>query len=307
MGQHRVMPPHRDTIAPRDPARLRSLLAWSPSPVVRASLGLHAGGLLALAAEPAAWPEVLGLLAANHAGLAGCMHPRCGLLGPNLTRLPGAPPRVALTFDDGPDPEVTPRVLDLLDAAGARASFFVLGEAAARQGPLLREMLRRGHGIENHTHRHPLGFATWGPGAMLAEIETAQRAIADACGQAPRLFRPPAGLRSPLLDPVLALASLSLVSWTRRGYDTVSSRPERVLARLLRGLAPGDVLLLHDGRLGRRQGQPSVALALLPRLLAALAAAGLSAASLDEAPVADATAAPAGAAASPGSAAYASR
>jgi peptidoglycan-N-acetylglucosamine deacetylase len=291
--------------------RWRGLLAWSPTLAIRASLGLHAGGLLALAAQPGFWPEALSAIAANHLALAGCMHPRCGLLGPVVTRLPGTEPRIALTFDDGPDPEVTPRVLDLLDAWEAKASFFVIGERAARHPALLREMLRRGHGIENHTHRHPLGFATWGPGAMRREIETAQAAIAEACGQAPRHFRPPAGLRSPLLDPVLALAGLSLVAWTRRGYDTVSPRPERVLARLTRALAPGDVLLLHDGRSARGYPRPSVTLDLLPALLARIAAAGLSAVALppaeEAARAAAATAGPAGAAASPAPAAYASR
>ncbi len=290
--------------------RWRGLFAWSPSPVIRASFGLHAGGLLAMAAEPACWPEVALVLAANHLALTGCMHPRCTLLGPAITRLPGTEPRIALTFDDGPDPEVTPRVLDLLDAWGAKASFFVIGKRAARHPALLREMLRRGHGVENHTHRHPLGFAAWGPGAILREIETAQAAIADACGQAPRRFRPPAGLRSPLLDPVLSLAGLSLVAWTRRGYDAVSPHPARVLARLVRGLGPGDVLLLHDGRSARGYPGPSVALEVLPALLARIAGAGLSAVALppaEEAPRAAATAGPAGAAASREPAAYASR
>lgn len=291
--------------------RWRGLFAWSPSPAIRASLGLHAGGLLAMAAEPGCWPETLSAIAANHLALTGCMHPRCGLLGPVLTRLDGAEPRIALTFDDGPDPEVTPRVLDLLDAWGAKASFFVIGERAARHPALLREMLRRGHGVENHTHRHPLGFAAFGPGAMLREIETAQAAIADACGQAPRLFRPPAGLRSPLLDPVLSLTGLSLAAWTRRGYDAVSPHPGRVLARLSRGLGPGDVLLLHDGRSARGYPGRAVVLEVLPALLDRIAAAGLSAVALpppEEAPRdAAATAGPAGAAASRAPAAYASR
>lgn len=306
MGDISAMPPASFAAA----GRWRGLLAWSPSPMIRASLGLHAGGLIAMAAEPACWPEAISVLGANHLALSGCMHPRCGLLGPVLTRLSGVEPRIALTFDDGPDPEVTPRVLDLLDAHGAKASFFVIGERAARHPALLREMLRRGHGVENHTHRHPLGFAAWGPGAMLREIETAQAVIADACGQAPRFFRPPAGLRSPLLDPVLSLAGLSLVAWTRRGYDTVSPRPDRVLTRLSRGLARGDLLLLHDGRSARGYAGSSVALDVLPGLLARIAAAELSAVALppaEEAPRAAATAEPAGVGASRAPAAYASR
>ena len=149
------------------------------------------------------------------------MHPRGSQLGPNLVRLPGSMAgAVALTFDDGPDPEVTPRVLDLLDRHGANASFFVIGRKAARHGALLREMLRRGHTVENHSHHHRWSFACRGPWALRREVVLAQRAIAEATGVAPRFFRAPMGLRSPLLDPVLAMEGLQLVvldpAWLRR-------------------------------------------------------------------------------------------
>ncbi|TCH98392.1 polysaccharide deacetylase family protein [Roseococcus sp. SYP-B2431] len=234
---------------------------------------------------PQLWPPLLGLLALNHAALTCGMHPRSAMLGPNLTRLPeGHGARVALTFDDGPDPEVTPRVLDLLDAQGAKASFFVLGRRAERHPALLRETLRRGHGVENHTHGHPYGFACMGPVAQWREIRRAQDAILDACGQAPRYFRAPMGLRNPLLDPALAAEGLRLVSWTRRGLDTRRRPPERVLARLADGLAAGDILLLHDGSLSRRPGEAVgghlPVLDVLPGLLRRIAEQGLTAIAL---------------------------
>jgi peptidoglycan/xylan/chitin deacetylase (PgdA/CDA1 family) len=290
---------------------------WSPSPVVRASIWAHAGGVVALAAWPAAWPQVVGLLAANHALLACGMHPRGTMLGPNLVRLPpdaAAARMVALTFDDGPDPAVTPRVLDLLDRHGASASFFAIGRRAARHPELLREALRRGHDVQNHTLRHPLGFAAWTPGAMRRELEAAQSAIAAACGATPRFFRAPAGLRNPLLDPVLARTGLHLASWTRRGYDTVSRDPDAVLRRLTRGLAAGDILLLHDGSAARDARGVPVVLTVLPALLDHLAALGLRPVSLSRAMTAATSAAEAGAApgaaaapASPAPAAHASR
>ena len=225
---------------------------WSPSPVMSASLCLHGLGAAGLAAEPAAWPQLLGALACNHALLACGMHPRSGMLGRNLTRLPGRGVRgVAITFDDGPHPEVTPRVLDILDTCGARATFFVIGERAARHASLVREIVRRGHAVENHTQRHPVDFATWGPSR-----------------------------RSPLLDPVLVLEGLSLVSWTRRGYDTVSRRPELILRRLTRGLADGDILLLHDATAKADGDGVPVVLTVLPRLIERIAAAGLRTATL---------------------------
>jgi peptidoglycan/xylan/chitin deacetylase (PgdA/CDA1 family) len=210
---------------------------------------------------------------------------------------------VALTFDDGPDPEVTPRVLDMLDAQGAKATFFVIGRRAARHPALLREMRARGHAIGNHTHRHPAGFAAFGPWRMRREIAEAGHAIADACGERPTLFRAPMGLRNPLLDPVLAAEGLRLVSWTRRGYDTRRQPPERVLARLADGLAPRDILLLHDASSAPDEAGRPVVLSVLPRLLGRLAQAGLISVALPSAGAG--VPASAGAAASPSSGAHA--
>lgn len=256
-----------------DWSRLRR---WSPAPSVRVSIWLHGLSAAAVTLQPTAWPALLALLAGNHAILASGIRPRSDLLGPNMTRLPDrASNTIALTFDDGPHPEITPRVLDILDTYGARATFFAIGQRAARNGPLMRDIVRRGHAVENHTHRHPVAFACWGPWRLRREIAEAQAAIADACGRMPRFFRAPMGLRNPLLDPVLAVEGLSLVSWSRRGYDTVSCRPDTILSRLTYGLSDGDILLLHDAtsRTGPR-GTP-VVLEVLPRLLKTIAAAGL--------------------------------
>jgi peptidoglycan/xylan/chitin deacetylase (PgdA/CDA1 family) len=183
---------------------------------------------------------------------------------------------VALTFDDGPDPEVTPRVLDLLAERGARATFFCIGRRARAHPEIVAEIVRRGHEVENHTWSHPNSFACYPPGPMRREIVRAQEALAETAGRRPRYFRAPAGIRNPLLDPLLHAQGLTLVSWTRRGFDTVAREPERVARRLLRGLAGGDVLLLHDGSAARdRQGTP-VVLEVLPRLLDALEDRGLT-------------------------------
>jgi peptidoglycan/xylan/chitin deacetylase (PgdA/CDA1 family) len=266
-------------------AWLAPLRAWSLAPVPRASLWLHGVAALGVAAEPQHWPQMLALLACNHAVLVAFMHPRSSQLGPNLVRLPASMSRsVALTFDDGPDPEVTPRVLDLLDRHGATASFFVIGEKAVRHGALLREMRRRGHTVENHTYCHAGTFALRGPWALRREIALAQQVIADAVGIAPRFFRAPMGLRSPLLDPVLALEGLQLASWTRRGYDGRVRDPDLVLDRLTRGLSGRDILLLHDTAPRRLPADRAAVLDVLPRLLARCAAAGLSVESLAAVP-----------------------
>lgn len=263
---------------------------WRLSPFLRGTFALHVAGAAALVATPAGWPWIAGALAANHLaiGMAGLV-PRSRLLGPNLLRLPQVAARdgaVALTFDDGPDPEITPRVLDLLDDQGAKATFFVIGKRVQRYPDLAREMTSRGHFVENHSHRHVHTFSVLPPRALAREVSNAQAAITEATGRRPVWFRAPAGLRGAFLEPILAREGLALAAWTRRGYDTMLPEPDAVLARLIRDLTAGDVLLLHD-RLPHTGGSARTApvLAVLPRLFDELAARGLHAVPLpDRAP-----------------------
>ena len=245
----------------------------------KASAALHVAAGAAALLAPAAWPWALGAVAANHLALtAGGLWPRSRWLGRNWTRLPdeaAARHEVAITIDDGPDPEVTPAVLDLLDAHAARATFFCIAEQASAQPVLCREMMRRGHSVQNHSQRHSHRFSMLGPRGLADEIGRAQQTLADITGQRPSFFRAPAGLRSPLLAPVLHRLDLQLVSWTRRGYDTLLREPDRVLERLAYGLAAGDILLLHDGHAARTSAGRAVVLEVLPRLLQRVDAAGL--------------------------------
>lgn len=248
---------------------------WRPTPLVTGSAGLHAAALATVALAPQLWPAAAGAAFANHCLLAAAgLWPQGRWLGPNLSRLPVEAAQrneVALTFDDGPDPVVTPRVLDLLDRAGARATFFCIGRRAADHPELTAEIVRRGHRLGNHTFSHPMSFAFYPPGAMAREIGRAQEALARAGGPLPELFRAPAGIRNPGLDPVLWRAGLTLASWTRRGYDAVERDAARITRRLLAGLIPGDVLLLHDGSAARAGGSNPVVLEVLPRVLETLA------------------------------------
>ncbi|HEY2819320.1 MAG TPA: polysaccharide deacetylase family protein [Casimicrobiaceae bacterium] len=252
---------------------------WRPHPVIAGSIGLHVVASAGLAVAPEAWPWALVAIAANHLllGLAG-MFPRSKVLGPNLTRLPDAAAarmEVALTFDDGPDPDLTPKVLDLLDARGFRATFFCIADVAARHPELCREIVRRGHAVENHSRRHLPTFAMLGMGAIREEIACAQAILAELGGRPPRYFRPPAGLRNPLLDPVLHAMGLRLVSWTRRGFDTRRKDATKVASVLVAGLAPGDILVLHDGHAARTSTGIPVVLDVLPLVLDRIQALGL--------------------------------
>ena len=257
------------------------------NPVFVASAVWHLLVAAAWVALPAWWPAWLAALAANHLLLtiAGLL-PRCALLGPSLRRLPAAARargEVAITLDDGPDPEVTPRVLAQLREAGARATFFCIGQRLRRHPDLARAIVAAGHQIANHTEHHSHRFAFLGPGGFRREIAAAQQTIEALAGRRPRFFRAPAGLRNPLLQPVLAALGLHLTAWTRRGYDTVRGDPDRVFGVLTRKLAAGDILLLHDGHAARTAAGEPVVLAVLPRLLTRLRECGLTPVTLDEA------------------------
>jgi peptidoglycan/xylan/chitin deacetylase (PgdA/CDA1 family) len=259
--------------------------AWRPPAVVVLSVVLHVSAVVAFAIHPGQWPWILALLAGNHLVLASLvLVPRGSLLGPNIVRLPAAAAarrEVSLTFDDGPDPALTPQVLDLLERHAARASFFCIGEKAAEFPHLVEEITRRGHSVENHSLRHSRAFAFYGPLRLNREIRTAQMVIAQVSGRRPEFFRAPAGIRSVLLDPVLARCGLRYVSWTRRGLDGIDNDPDRVLSRLADGLGAGDILVLHDGA-GASAGEAAL-LTVLPRLLKELAARQLVSVPLPEA------------------------
>ncbi len=154
---------------------------------------------------------------------------------------------VWLTIDDGPDPADTPRLLDLLAARGAHATFFVIGENAARHPELIRAIAAAGHEVAHHTHTHPLAwFWCASPGRVGRELDAGMAAL-QAAGVRPGRFRPPAGIKNPWLAPSLRVRGLTAVGWSARGLERQSHDAEEVAHRVLRGLAPGAILLLHEG------------------------------------------------------------
>ena len=227
----------------------------------RVSSLLLALGLVAPCALPFAYAHSLaaGLLATAamfvvHAVLLyGTLRPNNPFFGPVLTAIPA--PRgdeVWLTIDDGPDPHDTPRLLDLLDAADARATFFVRGDQARTHPELVREILRRGHGLGNHTDTHPQAtFWCLGPRRLAREISGCQATLQSLTGAAPRLFRAPVGMVNPFVHPAARACGLRLIGWSARGFDGVSGvTPAEVVRRILVDLRPGGIALLHEGRRG---------------------------------------------------------
>lgn len=249
---------------------------WRPTVLIRASLLLHGVAVAVVAVSPPHWRWVLVALLANHfvLMLVG-LWPRSQWLGPNWTQLPAAAAArhaVALTIDDGPDPVVTPQVLEVLARYGVPATFFVIGTRAERYPELCRDIVRAGHAIENHTQRHRHTFALMGVKGITQELQAAQATLTAITGQRPLFFRAPAGFRNPFLDPVLHHLGLQLVSWSVRGFDTRVGKAEQVKSKLLAGLRPGAIVLLHDGNAAHTPAGQPVILEVLPALLDAAAA-----------------------------------
>jgi peptidoglycan-N-acetylglucosamine deacetylase len=249
------------------------LMQWTPSLTIRASAALHVVALASLGTGvPWVWP--VGAVLVNHVGLtAAGLWASSQCLGANLACLSPAAydaAQVAITIDDGPNPTVTPAVLDILDQWKAKATFFCVGQKILAHPELARQIVQRGHCIENHSYNHRHYFSLMAPKALRREISQAQEAISQVVGVKPQFFRAPAGLRNPLLDMVLQEQGLRLVSWTRRGFDTVSHDPDWVLKQLERRLSATDILLLHDGNCAHTADGIPIILDVLPKLLASV-------------------------------------
>lgn len=247
--------------------------------LIKASVLLHVALLAGLVIAPRLWPWLLAVFIANHLliALVG-LWPRSTWMGTNWTKLPQAAAlrkQIALTIDDGPDPAVTEPVLDILDRYQVKATFFYIGDKVAQHPELCREIVRRGHAIENHSQHHSLYFSMFGYQKMIREIMQGQETIQNITGIRPQFFRAPAGLRNPFLDPALKHLSLHLASWSVRAFDTKVNNADKVKAKLIAGLRPGAIVLLHDGNAARTQTNEPIIVAVLPAILEAALAKGL--------------------------------
>ncbi len=216
----------------------------------------------------AGWRWGLAALLLSHLAVVwGTLKPQSRLFGPVLVRLPGDDHSVWLTIDDGPSDE-TGAILDLLDAHGAKATFFLVGERALARPDTVREIVRRGHGIGNHSFDHPSAwFWALPPAAMRAQIDRAQAALAQTAGTPPRWFRAVVGMANPFVGAALKRHGLARVAWSARGFDAVEAEPAKVVARIERDLRPGAIVLLHEGA---KHGRNVETLALLLDRLRAL-------------------------------------
>lgn len=222
----------------------------------------------------------LALAAGGAAVLYGALEPNNSLFGPVTGRGPHDR-RVYLTFDDGPNPDATPRVLDTLAREDAPAAFFLVGAHARRFPDIARVVARGGHAIGNHTDTH-VKLHLRGPARIARELARAHESIAAATGVEPRLFRAPHGYRNPFVLREARRRGYRVLGWTFGVWDTARPGAEEIRRRIRRGLRPGAILLLHDGDGYDPLGNRSQTADALPGIIADVRSAGYTFAPVTE-------------------------
>lgn len=226
---------------------------------------------------------IAGPVVATLAGLTyATVAPRCTFWGPTISQGPGGSRKIALTFDDGPTPGTTDRVLDILAAHDARATFFVIGVNCQQHPELLHRIHAEGHQLANHSFNHAHFGVCRNQQYWEREIRRTDELIEEAIGARPAMFRPPMGIKTWHTTRAARNCDHALVTWSRRAMDGLATSSERILRRL-EDLRDGDIVLLHDG-VEPHAPHPdrSATLGAVDPLLRQMRQRGLSPARLDE-------------------------
>lgn len=179
--------------------------------------------------------------------LAGVFVLRLRMFADAVVCGPASARGIVLTFDDGPDPIHTRKVLDILDAHNAKATFFVIGRKVEAHPDVVREIARRGHEVGVHGFTHDRLFSLRGGRRVRRDLEKAIRAIEKVTERRPTLFRPPIGHTNPTIARVADRLELTVVGWTAAGYDGLASaNASKVVSRVAQALDDGVIILLHD-------------------------------------------------------------
>lgn len=174
-----------------------------------------------------------------------------GVIMPSLSffvnvRTRGSGPGVALTFDDGPLPGMTNQVLDILGRYNIPGAFFCIGNRVDANPDLVRQIDHSGHLIGNHTYWHGKLFDLKGAPMVTRELYDTDVSIHRIIGKRPRLFRPPYGITNPMIARSLRRLNHTVVGWSIRSFDSITSDREKLFARVTRSLKDGDIILFHD-------------------------------------------------------------
>jgi len=210
----------------------------------------------------------------------GVLFAGLGMFADVVTRGPEDEGAVALTFDDGPSPEHTPKILSLLDAAKIKATFFVIGRKAEAHPEIVRAIKARGHAIGLHSYAHHRLFSLRSLRYVRADLARGQKVLEAITGEPPILFRPPIGHMSPRIAKAVDELGLIVVGWSIRALDGTSrARPAEVAVRVIRRLEPGAIVLLHDA--AERDDRTPASIEALPAILEAMKREGLKGVRVD--------------------------
>jgi peptidoglycan/xylan/chitin deacetylase (PgdA/CDA1 family) len=209
-----------------------------------------AGTVLASSIALGVTPLSIGVPAAILAGLIadGVARPGSSLLYPTISKGPSHRPCIALTFDDGPDAEVTPDVLDTLAKFEARATFFAIGRNIEQHRAVAQRIVSEHHELGNHSWQHSRMQNFYSRRRQAADLARSSQQIREITGaRAEPLYRPPIGLKSPPLARAAQKLGLKMIAWSLHGHDTRQDDPQRIAAGVLARITAGDIVLLHDG------------------------------------------------------------
>lgn len=182
--------------------------------------------------------------------------------------------QVSLTFDDGPNQEFTPRVLELLKLYNAKATFFLIGRNSEKHPELVQDILRQGHSIGNHTYSHTNDFGFFGTSKVITELQTSSGVIEKITGFKMRLYRPAFGVTNPSIQEAVKKLKINSIGWSVRSLDTTNRSEDVILKRITSKVSKGDIILLHD--------TSSKSIAVLERLLLFLQVNNLKSVTVDQ-------------------------
>lgn len=209
-----------------------------------------------------------------------CLYHNSQVVAPVISRIESSG-SVALTFDDGPTPRFTEPILKLLAKANVQATFFCIGENILANRSLVSDMLSAGHCIGNHTWNHDHTGIFGSKSYWHRQVERTSDLIAELSGSPPRVFRAPMGFKTWQQAAAVRAAHMRYIGWRSWAWDTTNVSPQGIYRRITRRLAPGDIVLLHDGlEYARRQASQAATVAALPEILSSIIDRGWRAVSL---------------------------